>query len=91
MRKVTTATDTTSKPTPAGVGGTYQSLDMTNSKAASTPYEALNSKTREPDKTYEDINSKTVKLPVTGTSSYASLGVRDQKQNDSYMTVNKPI
>ena len=47
------------------------------------------SKTREPDKTYEDINSKTVKLPVTGTSSYVSLGVRDQKQNDSYMTVNK--
>ena len=88
MRKVTTATD--SKPTPVGVGGNYQSLDMTDSKA-STPYEALNSKTREPDKTYEDINSKTVKLPVTGTSSYASLGVRDQKQNDSYMTVNKPI
>ena len=106
MRKVSSA-DATSKPTP-GVGGTYQSLNMTDQKAstpggtyqslnrtdqkASTPYESLNSSSRESEKPsmYEDINSKKAKVPVTdSSSSYASLGARDQKQ-DSYMSVTHP-
>lgn len=48
LRKTITTTDTTSNPMPAEAGGTYQSLNMTNSKVASAPYETINSISHEP-------------------------------------------
>jgi len=87
MRKTSVPT-AINNPIPE-TGGAYQSLDMTDSKV-SAPYESLNATSREPEKPsmYEDVNRKAGKFPVTDTSSYAALGMRDQKPPDSYMSVN---
>jgi len=85
MRKVS-GTTAISNPIPE-TAGAYQSLNVTDSKV-STPYQSLKTTSREPEKRsmYEDVNSNAAKVPVTGNSSYAALGARDQKQ-DSYMSV----
>ena len=85
MRKQS-GTTAISNPIPETTGA-YQSLNMTDPKV-STPYQSLKATSREPEKPsmYEDVNSKAAKVPVTGISSYAALGARDQKQ-DSYMSV----